>query len=115
MAKLRFFARDDQLVPFPGFTPAPGQIPVYVGRSFDEKLKGHPASQEPSEFDSETREGQRLMQFARRDAALWPADEATARECGVEFVPVTVRDGVAVPAAKASPAPAASPKKGAES
>lgn len=30
----------------------------------------------------------RYKQLVQRDRALWPADEATARACGVEYVPV---------------------------
>lgn len=94
MAKLRFFARDDQLVAMPGFHPVAGQLPMYVGRRFDAALTGFPATQEPAEFDTETSAGQRLMQLTRRDGALWAADPETAALCGVSFVETSFRDGV---------------------
>jgi hypothetical protein len=109
LAKLRFFARDDLLVTVPGSRPVKGQAPQYVGRKFipGDATKGaqHPANEKPHEIDADTDEGRRLVQLTSRDAALWPADAATASACGVEFVAVEVKDGVAVRAsAPATPA-----------
>lgn len=110
MAKLRFFARDDLLVTVPGSRPMMGQAPQYVGRSFvpgngADKGAQHPATEGPYECASDSDEGRRLALLVRRDAALWPADAETAAACGVEFVAVAVKDGIAAPAPKASPAP----------
>ncbi|HEX5076801.1 MAG TPA: hypothetical protein VFW03_26575 [Gemmatimonadaceae bacterium] len=110
--KLKFFARDDMLVTVPGSRPMRGQAPQYVGRRFipgDGKTSAqHPATETPYEADSETDEGRRLVQLTSRDSALWPADKATAEACGVEFVAIDVKDGVAVrasaPVARASAA-----------
>jgi len=120
LAKLRFYARDDLLVSVPGARPLKGQAPQYVGRKFipgDGKAAGaqHPASDTPFESDSDTDEGRRLVQLTSRDAALWPADKATADACGLEFVAVEVKDGVTVRAASASPAPRVSASRRSES
>lgn len=106
MAKVRFFARNDAdgplLVSVPGSRARQGQPPEYVGRKFvradlDKGMgASHPATPEPFECDSESDVGQRLRQLTRRDGSLWPADKETADLCGVEFVPVTVKDGIPV-------------------
>ena len=93
--KLRFYAREDQLVPVPGSFPRIGQAPSYIGRKFVAADRSHPATDDPYECDAETEGGRRLKKLTRRDACLWPADEATARACGVAFVPVEVKDGIA--------------------
>lgn len=110
MAKLRFFARNDAdgplLVTVPGSRALKGQAPEYVGRRFmvgDPKAgvgASHPATEQPYECDSESEAGQRLTQLTRRDCSLWPADKETAAACSVDFVPVTVKDGVPVPSSK---------------
>ncbi len=109
MAKFRFFARDDLLVTVPGSRPMMGQAPQYVGRLFvaGDGTTGasHPAKPEPYECEADSDEGRRLALLTRRDAALWAADAETAAGCGVDFVAVAVKDGVAVPTPKAAPAP----------
>lgn len=90
-----------------------GQAPQYVGRKFipgDGKTTGaqHPAVESAYETESETDEGRRLIQLTSRDAALWPADKETAAACGVEFVAVEVKDGVAVRASAPTPRASAS-------
>ena len=98
---LRFFARDGQLVPLPGFVPQVGQSPQYVGRTHDVQLRGFPATAEPHAFDSERQAAacKRLAKLTLRDRSLWPADEETAKACGVPFVAVRVVNGVAEPVA----------------
>jgi len=97
--QLKFYARDDLLVAWPGMLPAVGQPRRYVGRRFDAAIRGYPATDDPTAFDSESAEGKRLVARVRRESCLWPADKETAAACGVEFVAVDVRDGVAVPKA----------------
>lgn len=114
--RLRFYAREDQLVPLPGHRPLVGQAASYVGRKFDAATRGYPATPAPFECDSDSDEGRRLIKMTRRDACLWPADLETADVCGVAFVAVEVRDGVAVPRvstpARRAERPAASGNEG---
>lgn len=94
---LRFHARADLLVNDPARAMADKQPIHRVGRKFiaakEGQLASYPALEAPHEVDSESRAGQRLVKLCRRDASLWPADEATAAFCDVPFVPVELRDG----------------------
>lgn len=106
--KLRFFAKDDELVYVPNFPKVRGAFPQYVGRKFipgtAEAGAQFPATAEPFECDSDDANGQALLnKFRRGKRCLWPADKATAEACGVEFVPVEVKDGVAVTKAAEPP------------
>jgi hypothetical protein len=92
--KLRFYARDDQLVPMPGVSPGVGQLPMYVGRRFDAETSSWPAVETAVEFDSDTSAGLRLIELTRRDGALWPADEQTAALCATQFTKVQFKAGV---------------------
>lgn len=94
--KLSFRAREDLLVRVPGMPPAIGQASMYVGREFDAKTRGYPASKQAYEVESDSDEGRRLIKLVRREGALWPADEQTAKACGVEFVSVEFKDGAYV-------------------
>jgi hypothetical protein len=85
--KLRFLAREDQLVFVPHINVSPGAPERYVGRRFDAALRGYPATEQPHEFDSESTQGQRLIRLVTRDGCLWPADEATAKACGMKAQP----------------------------
>ncbi len=114
--KLAFYAKDDDLVYVPDFPRTKGAAPQRVGRSFipGDGVKGaqHPATAEPFVCDSEDANGVALLAaFRRGRRALWPADKATAEACGVEFVAVEVKDGVAIP--KVAPAPQPAARKGA--
>lgn len=102
--QLSFWAKADQLVPVPGYKPAPGTPPAYVGRTVLPvgETAGFPAVAEPFTCDSESEIGRRLLLLACRDACLIPADAATARACGVVFKAHELRDGVMVPAASKS-------------
>lgn len=115
--KLAFYAKDDDLVYVPDFPRMKGSIPQRVGRSFvpGDATKGaqHPATTEPFVCDSEDANGVALLAaFRRGRRSLWPADKATADACGVEFVPVEVKDGVAV--VKSAPAPQSVARKSAK-
>jgi hypothetical protein len=100
--KLKFFAREDLLVAYPGIMPVVGQPRLYVGRQFDADAKTYPATAEGHTFDSDSPEGARVLMRAKRNPSLWPADKETAAACGVEFVPVEFKDGVFHPAQQAS-------------
>ena len=89
--KLRFYARPGHLCSLPGPRVA-GTLPKYVGRRV--RVVGQTIINEPTdeamEFDSGSREGRRLMRrmiVDAQDPPLMPADEATARACGMEFEP----------------------------
>ena len=73
MAKVRFYAKEDQLVV--GW-------PEFIGRKRDAD-GNFPATQDPVEVESESDVGRKLIKLTRRDGSLWPADESTARLCGV--------------------------------
>jgi hypothetical protein len=109
---LRFFARADQLVPFPGFSPGAGQAALYVGRTFDAGIGGYPATRDAAEFEPGSPAAQRLLKVARRDASLWPADQFTAQACELPFVELEFNSGEYV--AKAPPVAAPS-RKGSDS
>lgn len=110
MSTLRFYAAGDACLPR---RTADGQnMPVsvgapvrYVGRKHDPKTRGYPATKEPYECDSGTREAAYLKKHI---GSLVAADAETAAACGVKFVPHEFKDGVWVPKAEeAKPAPAA--------
>jgi hypothetical protein len=115
--KLRFFAKDDAMVPVPGVPRVAGQPKQYVGRRLvraEGKPPSYPATEEAFEIDSDTDDGRQLVRRVRTETErhdaqpLWPADKATAEACGVPFVAVTVKDGIAIPAG--NPAPQRAPK-----
>jgi hypothetical protein len=89
--KLRFYARSGHLCSLPG-PRVTGTLPKYVGRRVrvvDGEIRNE-ILDEPAEFDSASREGQRLLRrmiVDHKDPPLIPADEATARFCGVPFEP----------------------------
>jgi hypothetical protein len=93
--QLSFLAREDQLVRVPGIgRGAVGQPVPYVGRVFDAKTRGYPATEEPYVVDADSDSGRRLAELCRRDQSLWPANKETAEACGVEFVAVSFDAGV---------------------
>ncbi len=118
--KLKFFAKDDQLVNVPHALHVTGQAAAYVGRSLvigtAAAPASFPASAEPFEVDSTSPPGAALLAHVKKelerhnDLCLWPADEATAKEVGVPFRRVSIKDGVAV-VDSAAPVRAASAKE----
>jgi hypothetical protein len=93
---LKFIAREDALVREPGIRPAIGQAARYVGRYFDAALRGHPAHDKPAEFDTDKIEPVDVSDLKRaaRKGGIWPADAATAAECGVALPEVEFSEGV---------------------
>ena len=120
--KLRFYAKPGHVCHWPAAMRVTGQVYPYVGRDLvpGNPASGiavsHPAKKEPVEIDDEhpdqdTRvRAERLKELTRRDGALWPADEATAAACGVDFVAVEMRDGEWQPKA-APPSKTTKPKE----
>jgi hypothetical protein len=115
--KLRFYSRDGHTVAWPG-GKSPGQIPHLVGRSFKPSTKPgvagvFVADKEAAEVDSDAPEAAHLIRQCQK-GGLWPADEATAASCGVEFVKVaqdTDGEWIKAPSAPAAaPSPAATKK-----
>ena len=102
--KLRLYARPGYVFSLPGVRVA-GAHPRYIGRTLqvDGKTIVNAATHEPAVIDSETKEGQRVLRVMLCDGPdypLWPADEATARACGVPYVEVEMVDGEWQPKAK---------------
>jgi hypothetical protein len=107
--KLRFFAKDDDLVYVPTSVRMSGQAPQYIGRRLEQGNDGRdgqprkaatfPATEEAWECDADSADADEILnRFRRGKRRLWPADAETAAACGVEFVRVVVKAGVAVPA-----------------
>lgn len=99
--KLRFLAARDALVherhaDGSSMQQAIGTPDRFVGRTYDAKLRGYPATKEPYECDSDTGEATYLIRECR-NGDLHPADTATAKVCGVDMPNVDFRDGVWVP------------------
>ena len=110
---LRFFAKADALQRVPDFHPEVGQHDRYVGRAHDAANPGaFPATREPFECDSESKNGQRLRHLIFRDGDLWAADQETADFCQVPYVELEFDDGEWIAKSpKAPAAQAASPSK----
>jgi hypothetical protein len=113
---MKFYARGDQLYPSPLRTAVTGQFPRFVGRELRPAVVGStgkvteppawPATAAPWECPDR---GPVAMEIKREfgkcktlghEPPLWPADAETAALVGVEFVPVTVKDGVAIASGK---------------
>lgn len=92
--QLRFYARGTGLVSLPGETRIVGQHPRYVGRALKiiDGAAAWPASEAAHECDSASAHGARLLKRCRA-GELWPADEATAAACGVDFTALEFADG----------------------
>jgi hypothetical protein len=115
---LRFHARPGHVLSWPGMKFA-GQFARYVGRStkLERDASGvvtaisHPAIAEPVEVDPQSKDKTQRDRAARllrlmaieTEKPLLPADEATAKFCGVPFVPVELHDGEWLPKSKSSP------------
>lgn len=109
---LRFYARPGHVLSWPGMKFA-GQFARYVGRStkLERDAAGavvgisHPAVAEAVEVDPASKDktqrdrAARLMRLMsiEADKPLWAADEATAKACGVKFVPVELHEGEWLP------------------
>jgi len=91
-------------VHYPG-AKAAGSLPRYVGRGNVQTDAGmtHPATSEPVAVEDNSKEGIRFLKLIRRHSdnpCLWPADEATARACGIKFQAVELVDGEYQPKAE---------------
>lgn len=109
MQKLKFYAREDLLVRKAGVAPRVGEATRYYGRKFDAASRGYPATAEAVEVDADSEHGRKCIRACVSESALWPADEATAKHCGVSFTPVEFVDGAWV--VKAAPVKAEPAKR----
>jgi hypothetical protein len=93
MARLRFVPRAGILVPHPG--RGPGDNP-HAGRRIvvDDATKtiALPVHEDGIDVLEGTKEADRFIQLCVRDGDVHPADEYTAKVCGVPFVPLRQRD-----------------------
>lgn len=115
---LRFYARPGHVCPWPGQRFS-GQLRNYIGRDAkierndagDVSLIGHPASKEAAEVDPASKSGRRILRLFRieEEKPLIPADEATARVCGVPFVDSEWVDGEFYPKAAVVSTPQLAP------
>ena len=112
---LKFCARKNQLVNArPGVVLPIGQPVPRINRTLDSKGR-YPADPTPFECDSESECGRNAlaaMRAGRKDPPLWPADEQTARACGVAFVPIEHVAGEWVEKSAAAPKPSKQTKPG---
>lgn len=87
-SKIKVRARPGVLVPH---HESAGSSKRFIGQEWDEKAHGYIASKEPVEvpsLDISSPQFQSYWQEYRRevqDGALLPADEESAKECGVAF------------------------------
>src|SRR5882672_5456916 len=110
----RFYAKADELANVPDAPVALGQPIARIGRTFvmpkdGENFASMPATQEPHEVDDKLKDAKTVEAYrdhARR-GHVFCADEATARACGVDFVPVEFADGAWMPKASPVAAPVA--------
>lgn len=110
---LKFLPRAGHMVHFASGN-ASGQLSRYVGRTFKPVAKAgvagaYAADDEPVEVDPDSADAAHLIRQARKsDPGVWPADEATAAACGVEFVKLgRDSDGEWIAAPRAAVAPGA--------
>lgn len=99
MARLKFVPKAGLLVPYPGRGPGENH---HAGRSIvvdaASKTISNPVHEDCISVDSGTPEAARFIQLAVRDGDVHPMDEATAKACGLPFVPLEKRpDGEWVP------------------
>lgn len=107
--KLRFHARrEHRCKSRPGHPGTHGAANQYVGITWDAANKREVPTAEPFAVDPERSETSKALadsllkkmrsKNGRKDPPLWPADEATARECGRPFVELKKdKDGWHVP------------------
>lgn len=98
---LRFYARHDHRVLYPGLKTGAGQPPMYLGRDFVRSADGKPSMAPATERPIECEPGSevanriiRLMTIDAVDAPFFCADEATANATGLPYVAVDFNDGV---------------------
>jgi len=94
--KLRFYAKADLLVSYPGAMLQPGYPSKYVGRKLKTTDAGNAyvAVQEPTCFEAGTPEAERIKHILKEvPTPLWAADPATAKECGIVWQQLEFQDG----------------------
>lgn len=98
---LRFYARHDHRVLYPGLKTGAGQPPIYLGRDFIRAANGNPSMAPATEAAIECEFGSevanriiRLMIVDAVDPPFFCADEATAAVAGLPYVPAEFSQGV---------------------
>ncbi len=101
MTTLRFYARHDHRVLYPGLKTPAGMPPIYLGRSFIRAADGKPSSAPATEEPIECALGSevanriiRLMMVDKIDPPFFCADEVTAAATGLKFVKADFEAGV---------------------
>lgn len=93
---LRFYAKDNLVVSFPGSKDVPGNPARYVGRAYVNN--DYPATQLGDSFKEGSPEFLRIKKVINSSPQpLYPADQASADACGVPFVAVEFKSGKWVP------------------
>lgn len=121
MLELKFYSRDGRLAYDPTRARRQGQLPPYIGRTYDPKTRETRADDQPYTIriaDPSSAEGTKWLARVKKQAQrgdIWPADAATAAHVGAPFQAVEKREGEWV---EAKPAPAkkgqSSAKKGSD-
>jgi hypothetical protein len=104
MVTLRFIAREDALATVPGSRANVGQPAFYIGRKYiaPDRAAGrgarYEATQEPYEVTLDLDRQDDAMRFNRhvklaQRGDIWPADEETAKHCGLAFVQASFANG----------------------
>lgn len=98
---LRFYARHDHRVWYPGLRIPNGQPPIYLGRDFvrakDGKPSMSPATEDGFECEIDSEVGRRVVRLMTVDSIDPPffcADQETANATGLKFVPCKFVAGV---------------------
>jgi hypothetical protein len=81
---LKFHAKPGGLTAWPN-SHMGGQARRYIGRVFNAETRGYAASTEPAEVQETDADAVHMARKCNR-GELYPADEHTARYCGVKFV-----------------------------
>lgn len=98
---LRFYARHDHRVLYPGLKTPAGQPPIYLGRDFIRAADGKPAMAPATQAAIECKFGDpvanriiRLMTIDAVDAPFFCADEQTANATGLPYLSPVFEEGV---------------------
>jgi len=97
---LRFYARHDHRVLYPGLKTPAGMPPIYLGRDFVRAADGKPSSAPATITGVECEEGsevaRRIIRLMTVDAIDPPffCDKATAAATGLPYVEAEFADGV---------------------
>lgn len=83
---LKFHAKPGGCTPWPN-SHVGGQTRRFIGRTYVAETRQYPASSEPDQVTESDADAPHMMRKCTR-GEIWAADEATAKACGVDFVPL---------------------------